>query len=187
MRTTPLSKLYPYIFILVLSLSGCASIPLGTMVKFSSFDEQQLLVMQPRDIRARIQIEEPAKLNVETAELTLTLQTEQGELFYEYPLTLIAKTRIAPVEGFFTSRPGQTEYTLKLSDLARENFKAAQQELARQQPKGFSFSVSANFDDFPEDRTEITFSIALQLDPTEGYFNLFEDATMEINYPDEPS
>lgn len=171
----------------ILMLSSCASIPVGTMLKFSTLDEQELLVIQPRDIRARIQIEEPAKLNIETAELTLTLQTEQGERLYEYPLTLIAQTQIAPVEGFFSRRPGQTEYTLKLSDIARENFKAAQQELRRQQPKGFSFSVSANFDEIPQDRTELTFSIALQLDPSEGYFNLFEDASMEINYTDEPS
>lgn len=60
---------------------GCANIPLGTMLSLSSFDEQDFVQLNPQVIRSQILIDAPGKLDLDTTELTLELDSSK-----EYPV-----------------------------------------------------------------------------------------------------
>ena len=67
---------------------GCANIPLGTMLSLSSFDEQDFVQLNPQVIRSQILIDAPGKLDLDTTELTLELDSSKGISSYRFPLRL---------------------------------------------------------------------------------------------------
>ncbi|MGX2953185.1 hypothetical protein ACWAU3_09485 [Shewanella sp. JL219SE-S6] len=78
-----------------LFIVGCANIPLGTMLSLSSFDEQDFVQLNPQVIRSQILIDAPGKLDLDTTELTLELDSSKGISSYRFPLRL-ESTEIIP-------------------------------------------------------------------------------------------
>ena len=174
-------KLFAVIFLSVV-LSSCASIPISTMLEFSSFDKQQLVEIQPQAIRAKLQVDLPVRVDVDSIELSLELTNEQGTRAFTFPLQLVSEVAIAPVEGMFTTTPGKTEYTLKLSEAAIKHFTATQQLIREDAIRGFDFSVKSSFGKLPSEVREIGMSIFLQLSEEKGFVTLFDHATLAIEH-----
>lgn len=124
-----------YLFILVLLLSSCSSIPISTMLKFRSFNEQSFVALNGSEIRSKIIVSQPFTLDLEKIKLSLTLDNDKGVRNFTYPLDLDMQKTIAAQDGFFKSTPARTEYTFKLSELAVKNFKETQ-NLVSDQFKG---------------------------------------------------
>ena len=163
-------------------LSSCASIPLGTMLEFRSFGKDDFVNIEPQDLRAKIQVDEPVRADVESAEMALTLTTEKGMREFKFPLLLLREEKIAPVEGFFSNSAAKTEYTLKLSDEAVENFIATQKIIQQEQHGSFNFSVRTGFEQFPSEITETRLSVFLKLSEEKGFVTLFDDAKLEVKH-----
>ena len=163
-------------------LSSCASVPLGTMLEFRSFGKDDFVKIQPRDLRAKIQVEEPVLADVNNAELTLGLTTEKGMREFNFPLVLLREEKIAPVTGFFSKSAGKTEYTLKLSDEAVKNLIATQQIVQDEKSGKLNFSVKTGFEKFPSEITEIGLSVFLKLSEEKGFVTLFENAKLEVKH-----
>lgn len=163
-------------------LSSCASVPLGTMLEFLSFGKDDFVNIEPQDLRAKIQVDEPVLADVESAELALELTTEKGMREFTFPLLLLREEKIAPVEGFFSNSAGKTEYTLKLSDEAVKNFIATQQIIQDEKSGKLNFSVRTSFEKFPSEITEIGLSVFLKLSEEKGFVTLFDNAKVEIKY-----
>ena len=172
-------------FVLILVsvlLSSCASVPLGTMLVFRSFGKDDFVNIQPQDLRAKIQVEEPVLADLGNAELALELTTEKGMREFKFPLVLLREEKIAPVEGFFSNSAGKTEYTLKLSDEAVKNFIETQQIIQGETSGKMSFSVKTGFQKFPSGITEIGLSVFLKLSEEKGFVTLFDNAKVEMKY-----
>lgn len=167
------------IFWVVLA-TGCANIPLSTMLKFSSFNEQDFIALDASDIQTRVSISKPFTIKLEDTQLALDLNTDKGTRRLEFPLTLIQTTEIAAEDGFFSSVPAKTEYTFKLSEEAIANFQDVQQTLLTEPGINGGFSVSTGFNEQPDAEQTILISIALQLDKDDGFFVLVEDADVEF-------
>ena len=114
------------VILTTLLLCSCSSVPLGTMLELRSFSKDDFVTIQPEDLRAKIQLDEPVRADVASVALALELTTEKGIREFKFPLRLLREEKIAPVAGFFSTSAGKTEYTLKLSDEAIENFMATQ-------------------------------------------------------------
>lgn len=168
--------------LLVLLISSCSSVPLRTMLELSSFDKDDFANIQPKDLRAKIQIDEPLRADIATAELALELETAQGLQVFNFPLVLLEELKIAPVSGLFSSSPGKTEYTLKLSDIAMQNFVATQQTMRSELAGNMSFSVKTSVDNIPREITEIRLSIFLKLSEEKGFMTLFDDAKLAVTH-----
>ncbi|MEE2002351.1 hypothetical protein QWY20_12885 [Alkalimonas sp. MEB108] len=168
--------------LIVTILSGCASVPLGTMLEFRSFTKDDFINLQPQNLRARVHIDEPARADIEKAELALELNTEKGLRIFNFPLELIDELKIEPVSGLFSRSPGKTEYTLKLSEEAIDNFRATQQIIRNEQSGRLSFSVKTGFEQLPSDITEIRLSIFLKLSEDKGFVTLINNAKLEIKH-----
>jgi len=163
-------------------LSSCTSVPLGTMLEFRSFGKDDFVNIVPQDLRAKIQVDEPVRANVESAELALELTTEKGIREFKFPLLLLRQEQIAPVGGFFSNSAGKTEYTLKLSDEAVKNFIATQHIIQDEKSGKLNFSVTTGFEQFPSEITEIGLSVFLKLSEEKGFVTLFDDAKLEVKH-----
>lgn len=163
-------------------LSSCASVPLGTMLEFRSFGKDDFIAIQPKDLRAKIHVDEPVRLDVESAELALELTTEKGMREFKFPLLLLREEKIAPVTGFFLKSAGKTEYTLKLSDEAVKNFIATQQIIQNEKSGKFNFAVTTGFEKLPREITEIGLSVFLKLSEEKRFVALFDDAKLEVKH-----
>src|SRR5690554_1032085 len=163
-------------------LSSCASVPLGTMLEFRSFGKDDFVNIEPQDLRAKIQVDEPVRADVDSAEMVLTLTTEKGMREFKFPLLLLSEEKIAPVAGFFSKSAGKTEYTLKLSDEAIQGFMATQQIIRDEQSGSFNFSVKTGFETLSSETTEIRLSVFLKLSEEKGFVTLFDDAKLEVKH-----
>ena len=172
---------YTVILISVL-LSSCASVPLGTMLEFSSFSKKDFVQIQPQHLKAKIQVDEPVRADVESAELALELTTDKGMREFKFPLLLLREERISPVAGFFSTSAAKTEYTLKLSDEAIKNFITTQQIIQHENSGKLSFSVTTGFEKLPSEITEIGLSVFLKLSEEQGFVTLFDDAKIEVKH-----
>lgn len=170
------------VILIALLLSSCANVPLGTMLEFRSFGKEDFVTIQPQDLRAKIQVDEPVLADIESAELALELTTDKGLREFKFPLLLLREEKIAPEAGFFSKSAGKTEYTLKLSDEAVKNFIATQQIIQDEQSGSLSFSVTTGFEKFPSEITEIVLSVFLKLSEEQGFVTLFDNAKLEIKH-----
>ena len=76
-----------FCFFIVFIVSGCASIPLSTMLKFSSYQKSDFVAIKPADIRAKIILDQPIEIDIEKVELGLEVETEQGDRVFKFPLS----------------------------------------------------------------------------------------------------
>lgn len=170
--------------LLILLVSGCASIPISTMLKLSSFDEDSFLLLEGEQVRAQVAVSQPYTINFDKTKLTLDTETDLGTRHFAFPLTLLSETEIPEEIGFFSSRKAQTQYTFKISDEGLTNFtelqRAIEEKQRAQSKAGFSFMVSAGFNEEPLPNEIIVVSINLQLSEEDGYFALIENAEIEV-------
>jgi len=168
--------------LLILSVCGCASIPLSTMLNFSHFDEQDFYALQPAQIRTRVSLSEPFTIDLANTELSLKLESEKGARYFHFPLTLVNESKRPATQSFFFSEQAKNEYVFKLSDKGITNFKEVQQSFSQNQNASGSFSVSTGFNEDVNVYQSATVSIALQLNEVDGFFLLIENAEVEFNH-----
>ncbi|WP_423186690.1 hypothetical protein ACO1PK_00275 [Alishewanella sp. d11] len=170
------------LIIIIFLLSSCASVPLGTMLEFRSFGKDDFVNINPQVLRAKIQVDEPVLIDVESTELALELTTAKGMRKFKFPLILLRQEKIAPVAGFFSKSAGKTEYTLKLSDEAVKNFSATQQIIQDEKSGKLNFSVKTGYQKFPSEINEIGLSVFLKLSEEKGFVTLFDNAKLEVKH-----
>ena len=163
-------------------LCSCANVPLGTMLKFSLFSKNDFVALQPQDLRAKIQLDEPVRADIQSAELTLELTTAKGIREFNFPLLLLRQEKIESEAGFFTKSAGKTEYTLKLADEAIESFIETQHIVRHEQTGSLRFSVRTGFDSLPSEIKEIGLSVFLKLSDEKGFVTLFDDAKLAVKH-----
>lgn len=166
--------------VLAVFMSGCASIPLGTMLEFRSFGKEELLAIQPEVVRVRLELEEPVQADIEGSELTMRLTYNQGSRTFHFPLEVLNETSIAPTRGLFSQSAGKTQYKLKLSDEGIENFIATQRSIAEDNPTSFNFSFRSEFEEPPSEVSEVRLSVFLKLMEEQGFVTLFNNARIAI-------
>lgn len=171
-------------FLMVFVVSGCASIPLTTMMKFSTFQKSDFVSLEPEDIKARLIIDQPVEIDIEKVNLGLEVESQQVNRVYKFPLSLLETRAIPAKEGWLASDEAKTEYTFELNQESVLNFRDVQQLLKNDKEGKFGFSVDTGFESVPPDLEKINLSILLKLDSTEDFVPIFEDATLDIKRDD---
>lgn len=163
-------------------MTACSSIPLSTMWKMRNFGEQQFFELNGQDIRVRVRLPVPTKLNLEKTELKASLETEHGTHGGPLQLEQESVRTFTVTEGLiFGKEVAYSEYVLRLNEGALQQFSELQR-LAPQhsQARKSSFGVNASFTEFPLSQDSLTLRIDLLLSPTEGYFTLLDDVKVTI-------
>ena len=173
------------ILLLTNTLVACSSVPLTTMLRLSSFDEQSLLTIKPSDIRAKITINDFIDIDLANTKLGLDLESSTGSLSLQFPLEKLTLTKNSAKSSFFSSTPASHTYLLQLSDEALIDFKKLQRKLQASEKNSFGVSINAqlkkNLVLTAEQKAQTVFiTIEIKLYETEEFFTLIEQA--EIDY-----
>lgn len=159
-----------------LLLSGCASIPLSTMARFSSYDASDFVSIDPNEVRANITV--PAEFAIDHAATTLSVSINGAgtENATSIPLQLIREDTVQLAGGWFASaKPGRRQ-TLRLTPPGVEMFRALQRTVAAHKLSSINFNVSWKFSQTPPDTKEISLWVDLQLSQKQGFFPLVRNA-----------
>lgn len=165
-------------------LTACSSVPLSTMLKLSSFNEQSVLSINPDNIRAKITVNNFIDIDLENTKLGLAVESSQGNLALQFPLEKLTLTGNSATESFFSSTPASQTYLLQLSPVAVADFKKLQKQLRTSQENSFGFSVGAklkkkeNLTDEQKDQ-KLFMTIELKLDAAEEFFTLIDNAEIK--------
>ncbi|AQQ67660.1 hypothetical protein Mag101_08430 [Microbulbifer agarilyticus] len=168
------------VFLVAVLVSACANIPLGTMLKYSSFDIDDFLELNPAEISAKVEVEGGLELSDDGQRLAVTMETAKGERDFTFPL-VIEEHGLEPKSDSWFGTSGPTNvYTLKLSGEGILAFEALQLAIRKEVPTGFGLKVSTRFKKMEEYPDENTVSILIRLAASESYVTLIDDAPLEL-------
>ena len=166
--------------IFTLFVASCATIPISTMLEFRSFDEAKFVRLDPNHLLTKIHLDKPAEIKPEKTWLTLGVSSAQEERSFKYNLEVISEKTLPLESGWFGDTPSRTEYILKLSPKAIEEFSQLQQFMKTASPTGFDLHVSTAFRESEGDLSMVTMSIFLKLYANDDYFTLFDRAVLDV-------
>lgn len=178
------SLLFFMSLVFITMISGCANIPVATLFELSSFDENAFVALKPEDIRTKIQLDAPVEVNVAETRLSLQLETNKGERQFTYPLILVAETKLAEEETWFSSMPARTQYELALAPDGIKAFNAVQASIQLEKPTNFAFGVNAKLKEHSMINSEVVLTILLKLTTEKDYLTLIDRATFEVTLSD---
>ena len=166
----------------VLLITSCGSMPLGSMLKVASLNENDLLNIRPEQVRTRITLSEPAQLK--TRDVRLVLQFEfKGETKREYQFLLnLLNERRVEENCLFCSVESRNLYEFKLSDESISEFKKYQREFLKYgRPEQYQWTVYYYLKHKPKANEEIDLDLELKFADTQDYFYLLKGASVEVN------
>ncbi|WP_395343738.1 hypothetical protein PN836_004050 [Ningiella sp. W23] len=171
--------------LMLIFTSGCANIPIATMLKFSGFDENDFAQLDASQIRTKLEVSTPYMLNLEDTRLALSTDSIEGLRKYDFPLELLSEEARMSEAGFFSSERSYTEYTFKISDEGIDNFRVIQDTLKKKVETEYSFSVSAAIHEPPDKGKALILSIHLELNDSEEFVTLIDEYNLEYLADDE--
>jgi hypothetical protein len=157
-----------------LALSGCMSIPLSTVVRFATFDEEDLLRIDASQVRMRITSDNDAPLILKKTKLKMEMVTEgSGKASMPGAVLLDSEEDLHPSRTFWSlGYVPEHVYVLRLDQDAVESFRQLQDRV-RQRLPGY-LVVGADYDF--KGRKEARITVDLKLAETEEYFTLLDKA-----------
>jgi hypothetical protein len=173
------------IVLALLSLSGCASIPLGTMLKLARFDMQDLQKVDPAEIRAAIRTHHLYQLKHAQLSIKIGL-AKTDEMLLDETFELDRLPDWAPVALKLKPPPQDRHwivFQVQPEDLTR--FNLLQKRLLEvskvEGQKSLTLGVSSRDNDNPDDMRSIPFRVDLRLAEADGFFTLIKETEIEID------
>jgi hypothetical protein len=172
------------VFLAVLLLTNCSSVPFTTMIKLSTFNEQSLTQMTAEEIKARITVNEFLNINLAETKLAMSVESDTGELMLNFPLELIAVFKNIEEKKFFSTTPASQTYLLKLSPDAILDFKKLKQQLTNSTENKFGFAINAKLKkqenlNASQLTQQLFMTIELKLGHEEDFFTLIDNVELE--------
>lgn len=163
-------------------LSGCSSIPLSTLAKFSDFGPDNLIQLHPDEIRVRLQLPRQAELDPTRTELQLFLETAERQYDEKFNVQLISQTLDHKDDGWFRQPVPVQNFVFVLSDSSKQKFRELQQLLkTASSPNQIIFSASCVLTNLSPEYNSVRLWVDLQLSEKDGFSPLIDGATMEMN------
>jgi|UniRef100_A6VSE3 hypothetical protein len=163
-----------------LLLFGCSHVPLGSMLKLSAFDENSFLSLNPHELRSRIEVDSPLKIDVHKTNLSLKLDSSSGDLLFDYPLKLLFVKDLPAEAHWLSPIPARTQYVLALSDEAIDNFTALQARMRVEQPKRYHLTIDTGFQNGAEEQSEAVLSVSIKLSAETDYITLLDRVSIDV-------
>jgi len=173
-----------------------------------SLDKEDILAIDPAEVRVRLAISDPVELQTKNVRLVLEFEHKDGTLSeYQYLLEIIDVNISNAISSWFSSTPLKHVYQFKLATLSQLEFNKYQMNHVKLgKPVKFHWSVfyslkRNSLKNKPADTKQIgvktneleqgnikqakikqaTIDMELKLSEDDGYFYLLKNATIEIN------
>lgn len=162
-------------------LAGCASIPLTTAARLSTFDQKSVSQLDPAQIRVRVATPIGFELDAEKTKLSVGLSNTSGAREQaDFSLSVISKTKSVRSGGLFSSDVQVTQYDLTLTPESVRRFATLQRFAMSGKLDHFHLNVSSGFSSMPMNASHIRFWADVKLKQSEPYMTLFDGAEIEI-------
>lgn len=172
--------------LLAVLVAGCASIPISTMLKLSSLDQQDLVQIDPAGVRVRVAVPTGFELDIPETQLTLDLLNEAGKRDKGvFDLSLLRKHAAERSGGLFRADIPVTVYDLALTPAAVTRFRQSQRFALESGIKEINFAVSSKFASIPEDARSVRFWADLRLRASDSYMTLIDGAEIKFEFDQE--
>ena len=165
-----------------LLLQSCSSVPLSSMVKLASFDESDLVNIDPYVVRARLTLTEPAELETKNVKLALRFEyagdNEQEYIFILKPVSVTEVTK----KNWFSSDTLQNQYIFEIDEQSIQAFKSYQKEFLKYgKPSKYYWTVYYHIKNkIPKNKIS-HLDLELKLAKDDDYFFLLKDADITVN------
>ena len=150
-------------------LASCASVPLSTLLRMSSFSEKKFVGLQPDEIGIKIRLPEGFALDVANSRLAIEVASNAGVHTAAFDLE----------QTGLQLRPG-VEYELQLTAQSRERFRRLQAFVAQAKVEDIAIRVMPKLASKPERARSVAVWIDLRLTQKEGYFALVDGASISL-------
>lgn len=165
--------------ILALLIQGCSNVPLSTIIKMSSFDEEDFIQLNPEELRVRVRSN--TKTNVIAAN-QLTYSYKDTETYIDRYLSLekLEEEKVRTVEHWFKDDSVEHISWYKLDEEGIEQFRALQKHpVLQDKDREGTFELSVQTVYTEDSPMQFLLSADLLLDPEDGYFTLFYDLEID--------
>ncbi len=165
-----------------LLLGGCASIPLSTLWKLRGIGIDDLVAMEPADLRAALWLEPQVPVSPDSVRLSLSLDRAGGGRD-QHVFGLEPARGTGPIDADKVYRPWQLDPDGRRALAAVQRQLRAARDAGGAAYEGATFEVTfrPDFGDAPPDRLLV--SVQLLLDPAQGWFLLLDEAELPVAKP----
>lgn len=160
--------------ILALCCYSCSSIPVSTMLRMSSMNENTLQDIDASQLRTRITLQPSVSPNLQETKLQVTLDTAKGDQQFNFPLQADLHKSVVIDGGLFSDDRLMTAHTLKLTEAGVLAFQSMQQVFKDQEADGLGLNVQVRLHK-PETHVKGVMTVELQLAQSEDFFTLVDN------------
>lgn len=182
--TKRFSKISALSVFVVCFITACASVPLGTLIRFSTFDEQDFAEINPEHLKVRIFIQEPAQLGEGPVSLSLLLETAAGPIMGDYIMQPVSSYPDEVSGGLFSADIPGTSYLFELTPDQSVRFRELQQALLHRQIEHMTFNTDFPLGSIEKGQDDISVWVYMAMDEKADYITLVEGARIEVQWPD---
>jgi hypothetical protein len=175
----PLTRLLAPLLALV--LSACASVPLSTIARMSTFDERDFAALDGKDVRVKITLPEGFALDVAKSWLSIEIQSAAGTHKSLFDLVQEQTQATTIPGGLFADDQRGMLYELRLSAAAAGKVRELQSFIARAKADDISIRVVPRLSAAPRTANHVNVWIDLLLSPQDGYFRLVDGAEISLD------
>ena len=163
-------------------LQACTSIPLSSLIKLSTFGAEEFSQIDPKQIRARLTINDPAKLQLHDVRLVFKFEYQFDEKqAYQFILIPISQRDIPAQSHWYGGSPIRHQYDFKIAEKSIAEFNAYQQQLLqRGKPKNFHWTVHYYLDKDLPSGYAIDLDLAIKFSNESDYLMILKGASVDI-------
>lgn len=168
------------LFIISLSLCGCTSIPIATMVKMSTFGWEDFQAINSEEVKVKITVPDGFVLNADKSWVGVDVNSSSGAHYGVFNLEEFERPYSEQQKNFFTNKK-VTVYNLRFDSLSKDKFDQLQGFLSHSEADDIAIRVVPKLDSFPTTAKNVEVSIDIQFSSADGYFTLIDKAELSLD------
>lgn len=159
-----------FLFLTVLLISACSNIPLSTMVKMSTFDNDDFLAVQADLVRVKAVLTQGFIVDLSNTTLVLQVKSTDATEKYFFPLRQRSTNQI---------QRSLVEQVFSLSKKGIDDFRKAQQRASQGGLLEYSYHMKILFQIIDPNVKSGSASVALKLAKDDDYIAIVDDLVLK--------
>ncbi|WP_196138362.1 hypothetical protein [Aliikangiella sp. G2MR2-5] len=174
-------RLY-FLVTMCMLLTACSSMPFTSILRFSDFEHSDLLSIHGRDVRARISLDSPLKLELKNVQLALQFRYAGSRVDeYRFQLQPTSEKQVEMSHWVFSTRL-VNQYTFRIDENSLAEFRKFQTEfLRRDKPAYYHWTVYYHLQEKSKSIDKAYLDLELKFKQKEAFFYLLKGAEIQIN------
>lgn len=157
------------------ALAGCMSIPIATMAKMASFDDEDFLAIKPEEFRTKVQFDRDLEVDLDQTVFKLDLVTAKGEFTRKAAFVVMERHDLKPEKAWYSlGFEPENEVVLALNEAGQTAFREVQGHIRAKTIKGIAVTLKVRPKFAQAAEQDVQMTVQLLLNPKDGYFTMFD-------------